>query len=119
MTDCVFCQIIAKTAPAVILHEDDRCMVIKTIQPLTPVHLLILPKKHIASLNEVEEADALLIGHLLLTAKKMAKDCGIAEKGYRVAVNTGAGGGQTVFHLHVHLLGGKPVSENLLSMGLR
>ena len=94
-------------------------MVIQNIQPLAPVHLLILPRKHIASLNELDEADAALAGHLLLTAKHMAEAAGIAEKGYRVAINTGAGGGQTVFHLHVHLLGGRAMDEGLLSAGFK
>jgi histidine triad (HIT) family protein len=119
MTECIFCQIIAKTAPATILYEDEMCVVFKPIQPLTPLHLLIVPRQHFDSLNEMSEEDADLIGHLLLTAKLMAERAGVAEHGYRVAINTGAGGGQTVFHLHVHLLSGKPISENLLGMGLR
>ena len=109
MTQCIFCDIIAKTVPAEILFEDDLVVVINNIKPLTPVHLLILPRKHIASLNELEEEDALLAGHLLLTARSMAERMGIAQAGYRVAINIGSGGGQTVFHLHVHLLGGKKI----------
>jgi histidine triad (HIT) family protein len=119
MTQCIFCNIIAKTAPAEILYEDEQAVVISNINPLTPVHMLILPRKHIDSLNEIDESDDALLGHLLVVAKSMAKQAGIAEKGYRVAINTGAGGGQTIFHLHVHLLGGKPVGEGLLAMGLK
>lgn len=118
MTNCIFCDIIAKTAPADILYEDDRCVVISNINPLAPLHLLILPRKHIASLNDMTSADEALAGHLLLIAKEMAEKKGIAEKGYRLALNTGKGGGQTVFHLHVHLLGGRPMDDSLLSRGI-
>jgi len=118
MTNCIFCDIATKKAPADILYEDEDCLVIKTIQPLAPLHLLIIPKRHIESLNQLTEADAELAGHLLLVAKKTAKDLGIAEKGYRVAINTGRGGGQTVFHLHVHLLAGAHMEESMLAKGL-
>ncbi len=117
MTECIFCDIIAKKAPATILYEDAECVVFKTNRPLAPIHLLIVPRKHIASMNDLTDSDATLAGHLLLTAKLMAEQVGIAENGYRVAINTGAGGGQTVFHLHVHLLGGKSMDENLLKAG--
>lgn len=118
MTNCIFCDIIAKTAPAEIHYEDDQCMVITTNNPFAPVHLLIIPRRHINSLNDLTSADEALAGHLLLTAKFMAEKMGIAEKGYRVAINTGKGGGQSVFHLHVHLLGGKPMDDSLLSRGI-
>ncbi len=117
MTECIFCDIVAKIAPADILYEDDEVIVIKNIHPLTPIHWLILPKRHITSMNELESNDAPLAGKLLLTTKKMAEQAGIANNGYRVAINTGSGGGQTVFHLHIHLLGGKAVSEELLKAG--
>lgn len=115
MTNCIFCDIIAKTAPAEILYEDDRCVVIANIYPLAPLHLLVIPRKHIASLNDMTSADEALAGHLLLVAKEMAEKKGVAEKGYRLALNTGKGSGQTVFHLHVHLLGGKQMDDSLLS----
>jgi len=118
MTNCIFCDIIAKTAPAEILYEDDLCMVIKTIQPLAPVHLLILPRKHLVSLDDFTDADAALAGHILLTAKRMAARMNISQSGYRVAINNGTGAGQTIFHLHVHLLGGKQLDDSLLSRGL-
>ena len=118
MTDCIFCDIIAKKAPASVLYEDQDCMVIKTIQPFAPVHFLVIPRKHIESLNEVDETDALLLSHLLLTARKVAENLGIAEKGYRIVINTGRGGGQTVFHLHVHLLSGAQMDESLMVKGL-
>jgi histidine triad (HIT) family protein len=118
MTDCIFCQIINKTAPATILHEDEDCIVIQTIQPLSPIHLLIIPKRHIASVNELDEADAALTGRLILTAKAMAQKFGVAESGYRLAINTGRGGGQSVAHLHIHLLAGKQMDEELMIKGL-
>ena len=115
MTNCIFCDIIAKTAPAEILYEDDLCMVIKTIQPFTPVHLLILPRKHLASLNDFTDADSALAGHLLLTAKLMAARMNISQSGYRVAINNGINVGQTIFHLHIHLLGGRPMGAGLMT----
>lgn len=115
MTNCIFCDIIAKTAPAEILYEDDRCLVIKTIQPLTPIHLLIIPRKHYTSLNDFTEAESELAGHLLLVAKLMASRMSISESGYRVAINIGAGAGQTIFHLHLHLLGGRPMGAGLMT----
>ncbi len=115
MTNCIFCDIIAKTAPAEILFEDDQCVVIKTIQPLTPVHLLILPRKHYSSLNDFTEAESELAGHLLLVAKQIASRMGISESGYRVAINIGKGAGQTIFHLHLHVLGGRPMGAGLMT----
>lgn len=118
MTDCIFCQIIAKTAPADIIYEDDLCMVIRNINPLAPTHLLVLPKRHFDSLNELTAADETLAGHLLLTARLTAERLGLVESGYRLAINSGRGAGQTVFHLHVHLLSGCKMDESLLSGGL-
>lgn len=118
MTNCIFCDIIAKIAPAEIIYEDDLCMVITNINPLAPLHLLVLPRKHIPSLNDISSADETLLGHLLLTAKAMAEKMGVADHGYRLALNTGKGGGQTVFHLHIHLLGGKQMDDSLLSRGI-
>jgi histidine triad (HIT) family protein len=118
MNDCIFCSIIRKTAAAEILYEDDLVMVIRTIKPLTPLHLLIIPRKHYTSMNDLTEADAPLAGHMLLTAKSMAERLGISEEGYRLVINTGAKGGQTVFHLHLHLMGGKPMTEALQTQGL-
>ena len=116
MTDCIFCDILAKKAPAVYLYEDQQCVVIKNIAPLAPTHLLILPRKHIVSVNELEVSDVELAGHLLLTAKVVAAQLGITD--YRLAINTGRGAGQSVFHLHVHLLAGAKMDESLLSRGL-
>lgn len=118
MINCIFCDIIAKKAPATILHEDEHCLVIKTNRPLAPHHWLVIPRRHIESLNDLGEEDTALAGHLLLTLKKTAEKLGVAETGFRVAINTGHGGGQTVFHLHVHLLSGAQMDESMLAKGL-
>jgi histidine triad (HIT) family protein len=109
MSDCLFCKIAAKTIPAKLVHEDDRSVAFDDINPQAPVHTLVIPRKHVASMSELNEADAGLLGHLLLVGNQVAKQKGIAEGGYRLVVNTGRNGGQTVFHLHLHLLGGRPM----------
>ncbi len=109
MSDCLFCKIAAKTIPAKLVHEDDRSVAFDDINPQAPVHTLVIPRRHVASLAELNEADAGLLGHLLLVGNQVAKQKGIAEGGYRLVVNTGRNGGQTVFHLHLHLLGGRPM----------
>ena len=119
MTDCIFCQIIAKTAPSDIFYEDDQCLVIRNINPLAPTHLLVLPKKHFDSLNDMTAADETLAGHLLLTARLIAERLNLTDAGYRLAINSGRGVGQTVFHLHVHLLSGCEMDDSLLSRGLK
>lgn len=107
MTDCLFCKIINKKAPASIIYEDNNIIVIKDIEPKAPLHLLIIPKKHIPSINHLEPEDKTLVGELFLTAKKIAKDQGVAETGYRLIFDTGKDAGQTINHLHLHLLGGR------------
>lgn len=107
MSDCIFCKIAGKQIPAKVVHEDDRCLAFDDINPQAPVHALVIPKRHAASLAELTEADAGLLGHLMLTAAALAKQKGVADSGYRVVVNTGRHGGQTVFHLHLHVLGGR------------
>ncbi|TAJ09455.1 MAG: histidine triad nucleotide-binding protein [Nitrospirae bacterium] len=109
MSDCLFCKIAAKAIPAKLVHEDDRAVAFDDINPQAPVHTLVIPRKHVASMAELNEADAGLLGHLLLVGNQVAKQKGIAEGGYRLVVNTGRNGGQTVFHLHLHLLGGRPM----------
>ncbi|MEW6542559.1 MAG: histidine triad nucleotide-binding protein [Nitrospirota bacterium] len=109
MSDCIFCKIAEKKIPAKVVHEDDRCLAFDDINPQAPIHTLVIPKRHASSIAELTEADAGLLGHLMLTAGAVAKQKGIAESGYRVVLNTGRNGGQTVFHLHVHLLGGRPM----------
>jgi histidine triad (HIT) family protein len=107
MSDCIFCKIAGKKIPAKIIYEDDLCLAFEDITPQAPVHTLIIPKKHISTTLEVSEEDSALIGHLVRTAAKIAKDKGIDEKGFRLVMNTNADSGQTVFHIHLHLLGGR------------
>ncbi len=105
----IFKKIIDRQLPAQIVYEDDLCLAFRDIQPTAPTHILLIPKKEIASLNEIEKADQSTLGHLLLMAPKIAAQEGLADKGYRVVVNTGPSAGQTVFHLHLHILGGRPM----------
>jgi len=107
VSDCLFCKIINKEIPSELVYEDDKCIVIKDINPAAPVHLLIIPKKHIASLNEVSIEDVERLGHIQLLVSSLAHTSGIAAQGYRLVNNCGKWGGQTVLHLHYHLLGGK------------
>lgn len=105
--DCIFCKIIDKEIPANIIYQDDEVVSFPDINPKAPQHVLIIPKKHIATLNDLEDADTTLAGHLLQVAKQLAAKLGIAESGYRVLMNCNEGGGQAVFHIHLHLLGGR------------
>jgi histidine triad (HIT) family protein len=105
-TDCLFCKIIAGAIPADIVHRDEQVVAIRDINPVAPVHLLILPVRHIASVAEAQAADASLLGALALTAGRLAAEAGLA-RGYRLVINTGADGGQSVGHLHQHLIGGR------------
>ncbi|MDP3052188.1 MAG: histidine triad nucleotide-binding protein [bacterium] len=107
MKDCIFCKIIDKELPADILYEDNNVIVFKDIKPKAPLHILIVPKKHIPSINHLELEDKKLMGEMFLAAKKMAKKQGVAKTGYRLVFDTGKNAGQTVDHLHLHLLGGK------------
>jgi histidine triad (HIT) family protein len=110
---CPFCQIIAGERPGRIVYRDDLVTAFWDRAPITPIHILIVPNKHIASLNEANHEHQALLGHLMLTAKQVARDQGIFDRGYRVLINTGRDGGQTVHHLHVHLIGGKPLPIGL------
>ena len=111
--DCVFCKIIAGEIPTEILYQDEEIIAFRDIKPLAPVHLLIVPRKHIPSLDQMKESDAALVGRMVAVANKLAKDEGVAEKGYRLAINCGSEGGQLVPHLHMHLLGGRKLSDRL------
>ena len=105
--NCVFCKIIAKEIPSEgLLYQDDRVTAFRDIDPSAPVHILIVPNKHIPSMNEVTQEDEALIGHLHTVAQKLAVKEGIAERGYKLSINTGKEGGQVVYHLHLHLMGG-------------
>ena len=106
MTSCIFCKIVAKEMPAKIVHEDDTSVAFLDINPQAPVHILVIPRKHFASAEETEEADAPVIGHLHRVAAKLAQEFKITD-GYRIVLNTGRGAGQSVFHFHLHLLGGR------------
>jgi len=105
--DCIFCKIAEGQIPSQKVYEDDQVVAFRDIQPQAPVHLLVIPRKHISSLNEASAEDAQLLGHVLLTASRVAKEAGLAEGGYRVLTNIGKDAGQTVFHLHFHVLGGE------------
>ncbi|MDD4802698.1 MAG: histidine triad nucleotide-binding protein [Syntrophomonas sp.] len=107
VSDCIFCKIIAKVISSDIIYEDDRLIAIKDINPAAPLHLLIIPKQHIASLNEIGTEDIEMLGHIQLLASRLAAESGISARGYRLVNNCGEWGGQSVPHLHYHLLGGK------------
>ncbi len=109
MSDTIFGRIAAGEIPADIVYQDDDLVAFRDLSPQAPIHILIIPRKPIPTLNDAEAGDAELVGKLFLAAAKVAKEVGIAETGYRVVVNCNAAGGQTVFHLHLHLLGGRPM----------
>jgi len=105
--DCLFCKIVAGDIPSSKVYEDESCYAFDDITPQAPTHILIVPRKHVDSMDAAAESDKELLGHLLLTAASIAREKGFAENGYRVVINTNSDGGQTVFHLHVHLLAGR------------
>ena len=111
--DCIFCQIIAGKVPSDTIYQDERVMAFRDIRPITPTHVVIIPKKHIPSLTQLSEADLPLVADLVKVANQLAKREGIAEKGYRLVVNCGREGTQLVPHLHMHLLGGRQLSAAL------
>jgi histidine triad (HIT) family protein len=111
--DCIFCKIIAGQIPSDVIYTDDKVVAFRDINPMAPVHLLIIPREHILSLNDVTEQQTTLVGHMVQVAKQLAKQQGIATKGYRVVINTGSQGGQVVQHLHMHLLGGRELTGGL------
>ncbi len=108
--NCLFCQIIAGDISAELLHQDQRCIAIRDINPQAPTHVLVIPREHIESLNDASSKDEALLGHLLRVGARIANDEGHSESGYRTVINTGSGAGQSVFHLHVHILGGRPMN---------
>lgn len=107
MSDCVFCRIIEKKMPSKIVYEDELSLVFEDINPQAPVHMLVIPKKHIPTLLALKEEDDHLVGHLLKVANKIARDKGISERGFRVVTNCNPESGQTVYHIHLHVLGGR------------
>lgn len=107
MSDCIFCKIASGEIPAKLVYEDDLCVAFEDLNPVAPVHVLIIPRQHIAHIADASESDRELIGHLCLACDKVAKIKGIAGEGYRIVTNKGEKAGQTVFHLHMHLIGGR------------
>ncbi len=105
--DCLFCKIINGEIPSSKVYEDDKVYAFRDIEPQAPVHILIIPKEHITSANELTEENASVVGHIFAVAARIAKEEGIAEGGYRIVNNCGEDGGQTVKHLHFHMLGGR------------
>ena len=119
MTDCVFCSIINKTAPADLVFEDSEVIVIRDIRPVAPVHLLVIPRRHINSINDLNAEDAELLSNLMFTVQKVARQVIGENPAYRTVINTGAAAGQTVFHLHLHIIAGRPFISGLFTRGLR
>lgn len=107
MADCLFCKIVKREIPASIVYEDDRLLAFNDINPQAPTHVLVIPKKHVATLNELQAVDDQVIGELVRRAAAIARERGIDNSGYRTVFNTNRGAGQTVFHVHLHLLGGR------------
>lgn len=110
MSDCLFCKIIAGDIPSEKIYEDENVFAFRDISPVAPLHALIIPKKHIAMINELESEDSEVVGQLFLAAKIIAKQEGYAEAGFRTIMNCGEAAGQTVFHIHLHLLAGRDLS---------
>jgi histidine triad (HIT) family protein len=106
--DCLFCKIVRGEIPAKLVHESDDCVAFRDIDPKAPVHVLVIPREHVSSLNETR--DASMVGRLALVAAEIARKEGIADAGYRTVINTNRDAGQTVFHIHLHLLGGRSLS---------
>ena len=107
MTDCIFCKVSAGSIPSKIVYQDADVIAFHDIMPVAPKHLLVIPRKHVESIAETEPGDDELLGKLMSTARKVAAEQGMAESGYRLVLNTGRDGGQSVFHLHIHILGGR------------
>lgn len=113
MSNCIFCKIVNKEIPSEVLYEDDQILAFKDINPVAPVHILVIPKKHIISVNDIIDEDSGVIGNIFIVIKKLALQQGVAETGYRVITNVGRDGGQEVAHLHFHLIGGKELGKKI------
>ena len=107
---CLFCKIIAREIPSEILFENDHVLAFKDVRPVAPVHALVIPKKHIGGIHDAARGDAEMLGEVMLAARDVAEKLGLANEGYRLVVNNGANAGQSVFHLHVHVLGGRSLA---------
>ena len=110
LMNCPFCQIVSGKIPADLVYQDDRSLAFRDINPQAPAHVLVIPREHLESLDEATQKDEALLGHLLRVAARVANEQGLSEGGYRTVINTGAGAGQSVFHLHVHVLGGRSLN---------
>jgi histidine triad (HIT) family protein len=110
LSDCIFCKIASGDIPGDVVYQDDRVIAVNDIDPKAPVHILIMPKKHIPSLNEIDDSNKDIMAHILTVAANLAKAKGVAEKGYRIVNNCGVQGGQSVEHIHFHLLGGRSLA---------
>lgn len=108
-TPCTFCSIAERKIPAEIIYQDETITAFKDLHPITPVHILIIPNKHIGSMDEAGNEEEALIGHMAVVARNLAEQTGIQHSGYRLVINTGSDAGQSVFHLHMHLIGGRPM----------
>ncbi len=118
MKDCLFCKIIKKEEDAEIVYEDQWVLAFENIRPLAPVHVLVVPKKHIATVNDIKEENEDLLGHLWKVMKRVAEKKKVKKSGYKVAVNVGEGGGQEIYHLHYHLLGGWESKDEMKKPGM-
>ena len=107
MENCIFCKIIERQQPAKIVYEDDQVVALEDLRPQAPVHLLVIPRSHVPSLKEAEESDEPMLGHLFTVAAQLARERQLETQGYRTVINNGPGAGQTVYHLHVHVMGGR------------
>jgi histidine triad (HIT) family protein len=110
MADCIFCRIIAGEIPSTRVYQDDAVYAFRDINPAAPSHILVVPRRHIATLDDANDGDAALLGSLMTTARTLAREEGLVEGGYRVVMNVGAGAGQSVFHIHLHVLGGRALA---------
>ena len=110
MNDCIFCKIVAGQLPGKTVFENDELIVLEDLHPKAPTHLLVIPKRHISTINDCANQDDRLLGQMILTAKKLAVDGGLSEFGYRLIFNVNEGGGQAVYHIHLHMLGGRQMA---------
>ena len=109
MADCLFCRIAEREIPASLVYEDDRLVAFNDINPQAPMHVLIVPRRHIATLNDLSAGDDQIVGEMIRCAAAIARDRGVADQGYRTVFNCNAAAGQTVFHVHLHVIGGRPM----------
>jgi histidine triad (HIT) family protein len=113
MSDCIFCKIVKGEIPCSKVYEDDKVLAFDDIHPMAPVHVIIIPKKHLSTLLDINDQNITIAGDLIIAAQKVAKIKGVAQKGFRTVINCNAEGGQVVFHLHVHVLGGRKLQDEL------